>query len=339
MVTRNVRWLALAALCTAGLVGAGCGSSGSSSSSGSKSGAGSKNADAKVAIVLTRSEDSAFGQPAVDAAKDIRAQLGNEVTVQGDVSLANVQQTIEGYAARGYGLVLIDGAEMQQQAALVAPRYPKVKFVVVNGNTQAAPNLSSATFAWEQSGFLAGIAAGIATHTNKVGMVSTIEIPPIQGLYYGFQQGVKQVNPKASTTNSYMGTNVPDTGLTANLTSAQASQGRDVVFTVATSADGGVFRAAGEKNVKVIGYGSDETSHGPKVILTSALVDYRGTILQMAKLFDQGKLEPKVYSYGFEDHVFSLAPIANVPPAVADRIKRMADRAAAGEFTIKPLES
>lgn len=328
------------------LVAAGCGSSSSSSSGNNSSGATSpskssnnSNSKAKVAIILTRPQNSAFGKPATDAAAKIKSTLGNEVTVQGGVAQAQVATTLQGYASRGYGLILIDGAEMQQQAQQVATQFPKVKFVVVNGNAQAAPNLSSATYEWEQSGFLAGIAAGLTTKTDKVGTMSSIKIPPIQGLYYGFQQGVKQVNPKATTVNSYMGTNVPDTGLSANLTSAQASRGNDVVFTVATGADPGVFRAAGQKKILVVGYGTDEKELGPAATLTSSLVDYEGTMVKMATLFVQNQLDPKVYTYGFKDKVFSLAPLTNVESATADKITKTAQDAMDGKYTVKPLSA
>lgn len=334
MFTRDARWLGVAALCAAALGGAGCGSDSESGATGS---GGDSKESPKIAIVMTRPTDSAFGKPATDAAKRIEEELGNQVDVQGGLSAAAVQTTIEGYAGRGYGLVIIHGAEMQQQAEQVAPQFPDVKFVVVNGNSEKAPNLSSATYAWEESGFLAGIVAGIATKSNKVGTISSIKIPPIEGLYYGFQQGVKQVNPKASTVNSYMGTNVPDTGLAAKLTAGQADRGIDAVFTVATAADPGVFRAAGQKGIKVVGYGTDEKNLGPDVILTSSMVDYEGTMVNMATLFKDGKLEPKVYVYGYKDDAFTLAPLTNLSEEQSAKITELADKAKAGEFEIKAL--
>jgi basic membrane protein A len=324
------------------VIGTGCGSSDKSSSDSGKTTGGSTSTakpKGKIAIVATRPIDSAFGKPAADAATQIKSELGNEVTVQGGLAAADVAKTLQGYASRGYGLIIIHGAEMQQQAQQVAPQFPKVKFVVVNGNAKAAPNLASATFSWEESGFIAGVVAGLTTKSNKTGTMSSIKIPPIQGLYYGFQQGVKHVNPGASTINSYMGTNVPDTGLAASLTSAQASRGIDVVFTVATAADPGVFRAAGQKGIKVIGYGTDETNLGPKTILTSSLVDYKGTMVTMAKLYDAGTLKPQVYTYGFKDKTFSLAPIANAPKATADKINSIVEQAKAGKFKIKTLSA
>jgi basic membrane protein A len=337
MFRRDVRWLGVVALCAAALVGAGCGSDSGSDSTSGDSGGGAAKASGKVAIVMTRPADSAFGKPATDAAKEIESKYGYQVDVQGGLAANAVQRTIEGYATRGYKLVIIHGAEMQQQAQQVAPQFPDVKFVVVNGNAEAPPNLSSATYVWEESGFLAGLVGGVTTGSNKTGTLSSIKIPPIEGLYYGFQQGVKETNPKASTVNSYMGTNVPDTGLSANLTSAQADRGIDVVFTVATGADPGVFRAAGQKKINVIGYGTDETNLGPKVILTSSLVDYEGTIVRMAGLFKDGTLEPKVYEYGFKDNAFSLAPLVNMPKDQADKITELAEKAKAGEFQIKRL--
>ena len=341
---------------------AGCGSSGSSSSASGSGGSGATSAAAattggsggsstaagssaassgsgkgkKVAIILTRPQSSAFGVPATKAAVQIKA-MGNDVTVQGGVSEANVATTLQGYAARGYGLVLVDGAEMQQQAQQVAATQSKTQFVVINGNAAKAPNLASATYSWEQSGFLAGITAGLVTKSNKVSTMSSIKIPPIEGLYYGFQQGVKAVNPQATTVNSYMGTNDPDTGLSASLTSAQASNGNDVVFTVATAADPGVFRAAQQKGIHVIGYGTDETNLGPQQILTSTLVNYQGTMVHIAQLFDSGQLKPQVYTYGFKDKAFSLAPLVNMPAATAAKIKKAAAKAIAGGYPIKVL--
>ena len=169
--------------------------------------------------------------------------------------------------------------------------------------------------------------------------MSSIKIPPIEGLYYGFQQGVKQVNPKATTVNSYMGNNSADTTLSANLTSAQASKGNDVVFTVATGADPGVFRAAQQHNMLVVGYGVDETPLGPKNILTSTLVDYTGTMVSLVKLFNDGQLQPKVYTYGFKNNAFSLAPVTNVPKATATKIQTTAKQAEDGKFTIKTLSA
>lgn len=298
---------------------------------------GGEKSDAKIAIVLTNPENSSFGQTAVNAAKQIESELGNEVTIQGGLTPANEAQTFEGYAQRGTELVIIDGAEMQQAAEQVAPKFPDTDFVVINGNAEASPNLSSATYAWEEVGFLAGVTAGTATKSNKVGQLSSLEIPPIEGIYEGFEQGVKQVNPQATTINTYTGSNT-DPGKAQSATSAQASQGVDVVFTVATGADPGVFSAAEDKGIQVIGYGIDESNLGEGVILTSTLVDYEGTMFEMAKKFDAGELEPTVYTYGFEDEAFSLAPITNAPSSTAKEIEKVGEEAIAGKFKIKPFE-
>lgn len=290
-----------------------------------------------VAILLTNPESSTFGQTAVNAGKQIEAELGNEVTIQGGLTPATEAEVFEGYASRGTSLVIIDGAEMQQAAEQVAPKFPDTDFVVINGNAEAAPNLSSATYKWEEVGFLAGVAAGTATESNKVGQLSSIEIPPIEGIYEGFVQGVKQANPQATTVNSYTGSNT-DPGKAASATSVQASQGVDITFTVATGADPGVFSAAEDKNIKVIGYGIDEANLGESVILTSTLVDYEGTMFEMAEKFNEGELEPTVYTYGFENEAFSLAPVTNVPQSTAAAVEKIGEEAIAGKFKIKPFE-
>ncbi|HEV7772764.1 MAG TPA: BMP family protein [Conexibacter sp.] len=319
----------MAALCAAL---AACGGSGSDQQAQSK---GSGAAKEKIALVYTGPADDPFSQPGVQAAKEIESKLGNEVTVQGGLTLADVQTTLEGYASRGYGLVIVNGAEMQQQAQLVAARHPDVRFVVINGDSKAAPNLSSVTYAWEEAGYLAGISAGLSTKSNKVGQVSSLKIPPIERLYSGFEQGVKQVNPAASVTNSFM-TKFLDVGNAADLASAQAAQGIDVLFNVATGADAGLFRAARQHDMKVVGYAIDQKYLGPGNILTSVLVAYRRDMLDVARQFNEGKLEPRVYVKGFADNAFALAPIAGVPQATADKIQRVAQQAISGDLGPKP---
>ncbi len=321
----------------------GCGGSSSSSSSpatGEESSSTSESGGGelgKVAIVLTNPENSTFGQTAVNAAKQIESELGNEVTVQGGLTPANEQQTFEGYAERGTSLLIMDGAELQQAAEQVAPKYPETDFVVVNGNAEGAPNLSSATYSWEEVGFLAGVVAGTATNSNHVGQMSCLEIPPIEGVWWGFKQGVEAVNPKATAINSYTGS-VTDTGKAASGPSVQASQGVDTVFTVVTGGDPGVFSAARDKNVKVIGYAIDEAPLGESVILTSALVDYEGTMVEMAKKFNEGTLKPTVYQYGLKDNAFSLAPVTNVPASTAKEIEKVGNEVIEGKFKIKPFK-
>src|SRR3954453_1930788 len=109
MFRGNARWLGAVAPCIAAIAVVGCGSRDSGgSSSASSSGGGTKSSSAgkaKIAIVATRPEDSAFVKPAIDAAADIKSKLGNQVTIQGGVQQANVAKTLEGYASRGYGLV------------------------------------------------------------------------------------------------------------------------------------------------------------------------------------------------------------------------------------------
>jgi len=333
-MVRGKLLLLLGVLACLALVAAGCGSDDDDGGGGGDSGSEDLG---QVAILLTNPQSSSFGQTAVNAGDQIESELGNEVTIQGGLTPANEQQTFEGYASRGTELVILHGAEMQQAAEQVAPQFPETNFVVVNGNAEEAPNLSSATYAWEEVGFLAGVVAGTATESNKVGQMSSLEIPPIEGIYVGFQQGVKEANPQATAINSYTGSNT-DPGKAATATSVQASQGVDTVFTVATGADPGVFSTAEDKNMKVIGYGIDEANLGEDVILTSALVDYEGTMFEMAKKFNDGELKPTVYTYGIKDDVFSLAPIANVPGSTADEIQKIADETLAGKFKIKPFE-
>src|SRR6201991_1822416 len=178
MVRGKVGLLVALLVCAMALVAAGCGGSdddsggdsGGGSATTNEGGGGSDSGDlGSIAIVLTNPESSSFGQTAVDAAKQIESEFGNEVTVQGGLTAATEQQVFEGYATRGTDLVIVHGAEMQQAAEQVAAQFPDTSFTVINGNAEGAPNLSSATYMWEEVGFLRAVTAGRAPESNKVG--------------------------------------------------------------------------------------------------------------------------------------------------------------------------
>lgn len=319
----------LAALSVSVMAVAACGSdSGSSGSSGS----GGK---AKVAFVMTESlKTSNLGkasQPGLDQAEK---QYGIEVAVSDSQTPAQMRDTLRDYGGRGYELVIANGASLQAPVLEVAKQFPDTTFMVVNGNKAQAPNAGAVDFRWEQGGFMAGLLAGLTTKRNKVGGLGSVHIPPIERLLDGFEQGVSESNPKAEVTTAYSGT---FTDVAANKETALAliSRGSDVIFTVATAGDPGVFQATDEKGVWGIGYGTDEASLGPKSVISSMVVDYGRTIFDVVRNFHDKSLQPKVYVYGFDEDVLGMTPYRHLSPALEAKAKKLVERAKKGEFDIK----
>jgi len=155
----------------------------------------------------------------------------------------------QGELTIGVGFLLTDAITE------VGNQYPDKKFMLID-SVSDAPNVESVTFKEQEGAFLAGVAAGLATKTNKVGTVGGQKIPPVVKYIVGFEAGVKSVNPDAEVQVGYADT-FDDPGLGKELTLAQYNAGADISFPVAGRTGIGAFEAAKEKGAGFWAIGAD----------------------------------------------------------------------------------
>ena len=184
----------------------------------------------------------------------------------------------------------------------IAQENPSKKIILVDtaptdakGNAVELANVYSMTFAEQESGFFAGIAAALQSKTGKVAVVNGIAYPSNVNYQYGFESGVNYAKAKYGTKTecveiaSYAGTDVTGANVGGNyigsfadeatgkvVGNALISKGCDILFVAAGSSGNGVFAAAKEaKDVYVIGCDVDQYDDGvngsSNIILTSAL--------------------------------------------------------------------
>ena len=184
----------------------------------------------------------------------------------------------------------------------IAQDNPHVNFILVDSNpTDAqgqeinAENIYAMTFAEQESGFYAGVAAALETQSNKVAVVNGIAYPSNVNYQYGFESGVNYANKNLGTSAevveiaSYAGTDVTGANVGGNYVgtfadeatgkvvgNALINEGCDILFVAAGGSGNGVFTAAKEAgNVKVIGCDVDQYDDGANgdsnVVLTSVL--------------------------------------------------------------------
>ncbi len=184
----------------------------------------------------------------------------------------------------------------------IAQDNPNVDFILVDsnptdaeGNEIEAANVYAMTFAEQESGFYAGVAAALETKTNKVAVVNGIAYPSNVNYQYGFESGVNYANKNLSTSTeiveiaSYAGTDVTGANVGGNYVgtfadeatgkvvgNALINEGCDILFVAAGGSGNGVFTAAKEAtDVKVIGCDVDQYDDGTNgdsnIVLTSVL--------------------------------------------------------------------
>ena len=194
-------------------------------------------------------------------------------------------------AQQGYNPVIAIGFAYSTAVGKVVAKFPKTHFAIIDdaanctskaaGGAGVQPNVSCLLFTEEQSSYLVGVAAGLATKTKNVGFIGGVNEPLIQKFQAGFQAGVKAVSPAAKVQATYLSQPPDFTGFNdpaKGKTTAQGmyDNGADVVYAAAGGSGAGVFQAALADKKLAIGVDSDQYKQpafakDKSVILTSAL--------------------------------------------------------------------
>ena len=107
-------------------------------------------------------------------------------------------QVIDSLVQSGDQMIFATSFGYHTYMAAAAKEYPNVKFIQYE-STELAKNLSESYIGIDQAWYLAGMAAGALTKTNKLGFVASFPIPALLIQVNGFELGARAVNPKATT--------------------------------------------------------------------------------------------------------------------------------------------
>ncbi len=200
-----------------------------------------------------------------------------------------------------YDVIVTPGFQFANVSSIAVDN-PTKRFILIDttpsaqGDQEVFDNVYAMTFAEEESGFFAGMAAALETKSNKVAVVNGIAYPSNVNYQYGFESGVNYVNKVYGKSvefvelSSYAGTDVTGANVGGNYAGSFADEatgkvlgnalidaGCDIIFVAAGGTGNGVFTAAKEAStdVKVIGCDVDQYDDGvngdKNVILTSVL--------------------------------------------------------------------
>ncbi len=298
------------------------------------------NSSFKVALLTSGDvNDQGWNQLADDGLKAIKRELGAQTTQQVTKTAADREPALRDLADQGYDLIIAHGFEYGDQVKAVALKYPKVKFVVVAGNVQQAPNVATLVPKLEDTTYLLGMAAGGMTKSNVIGLIGGMKIPVIASTFDAFEKGAKSVNPKVKVLTNYVG-NFEDQTAGREAARGQIAQGADFIFHNADQAGKGMFAAAKDApGVLVFGSNRDQNSVVPDKVLASAVIEAPKAFVEIARDAQAGKFEPKFYILDLKsgDVAVHWNPKlkSKVPPALMQKIEEAAKRIKSGELQIE----
>lgn len=280
----------------------------------------------KIAIVTSPSgvDDGSFNQDNYNGIlsfieKNPTATVKAIQETTGDV-VASVQAVADVVA--DYDVIVMPGFQFAGIAQLAIDN-PEKKFILNDTNPTEIDgqveydNIYAMTFAEEESGFCAGIAAALETTTKKVAVVNGVAFPSNVNYQFGFESGVNYANANLGTEveiveiASYAGTDVMGTVIGGNYVGSFADEetgkvvgkalidlGVDILFVAAGGSGNGVFTAIKEAtDVQVIGCDIDQYDDGvngdSNIMLTSAVKFMSVNIERALTLIQEGTFEGK----------------------------------------------
>jgi basic membrane protein A len=217
--------------------------------------------------------DRSFNQSASVGAERFRKETGIAVHEFEIQNASQREQIMRQFARRGASIIVAVGFTQASAVETVAKEYPDVKFAVIDGLVDL-PNVESINFREQESSFLCGMAAAMASKTGSVGFVGGMDIPLIRKFALGYRAGVAYVNPKDEVFENMTGTTPaawtnPSEG--SELAKSQFGRGADVVFHAAGATGIGVMQAAADAGLLSIGCDSNQDYLHPGSVLTSAV--------------------------------------------------------------------
>jgi basic membrane protein A len=237
------------------------------------------------------------------------------------------------------------GFMLENATEAAAKKHPDSRFLLIDSPLLDAqnkpyqlPNVMTVVFRENESSFLAGAVAGLASKSGKVGFVGGMELPIIKRFEAGFVAGLKAVNPEAAAQAKRVYTgNFDDSASGKRAALDLYNQGIDIVFHAAGAGGLGVIQAAKEQNKLAIGCDSDQAHMAPTNVITSALkhVDY--AVYTAAKSIVDKNFKAGDTVLGLREGGVGLAPLTGDFPgkdAAAARVEKLRQAVIAGQIKV-----
>ncbi|MCX6047205.1 MAG: BMP family ABC transporter substrate-binding protein, partial [Chloroflexi bacterium] len=199
--------------------------------------------------------DAGYNQAHHDGIEEMKKNLPNVKVIEAEnvPESADAERVMENMIQQGAKMIFPQSFGYLDPALNVAKKHPDVIFMHPAG-FKLAENLGTYWGNNFESMYLAGIAAGKVTKSNKLGFITAFPIPNVLASVNAFELGAQSVNPAVETTLVINGSWVDPTKEAA-ATNALADAGVDVVTMIVDSPIT-VVQTAEKRGIYAIGFHS-----------------------------------------------------------------------------------
>ncbi|HWO93446.1 MAG TPA: BMP family ABC transporter substrate-binding protein [Dehalococcoidia bacterium] len=275
-------------------------------------------------------DDGGYNQAAYQGEEALK-ELGYEtISAENVPESAEAERVMEQMIEQGATIIFPTSFGHLDPAINVAERHPDVTFLH-QGGLRTTDNVGTYFGTIWQAEYLAGIAAGRMTESDKLGFIVAFPIPQTLLNINAFHLGARSVNPDVTTTVVFTG-NWCDPAKNTEATNSLVNQGIDVV-TQHQDCPVPVIQAAEGAGIMSIGYHVDDAQFAPEGWITAAIWDWTGLFPELVEQVIDGSYEPSQLRLGLADGVVKLAQFGpNVPQEVQDEVMAAQGQMLSGEL-------
>ena len=267
-------------------------------SAGAATGTCGKGADTVGFIFVGPKNDYGYNQAAYDGAMAIKKKFPKlkVLTAENVPENDDAARVMESMVSKGADIIFATSYGHLDPALKVAANHPNVCVVQQGNFIKGTVPANAGTYFGTvyEPVYLAGIAAGKATKSNKLGYVYALPIPQTIANINAFELGAQSVNPDAKVytvaTSAWC-----DPSKQADAANSLISQGVDVI-TQHQDCTSTITKIANEKGVGVVGYHADASALAPKTWITGSQWEWAPLYSDIVKTILAGKFTGSQYN-------------------------------------------
>ncbi len=241
---------------------------------------------------------------------------------------AEFDNAVQNFIDDGYNVIFTTSFGYQDATLEFADANPDVRFEHISGFLGNETNFGNTFGRMYQPRFIAGMAAGAETDSNRIGYVAAFPIPEVIRGINAFSLGVAETNPDAVVEVIWTSTWF-DPGVEGNAAQAVIDNGADVLTMHQDST--AVGQAITDAGGTFIGYHSD-MSEQVGAYLTAPVWDWTPRYEEVIQEAIDGEFAPTSWWGGMADGVVDIEIPGSSP--VADEMTAVRESILAGDFDV-----
>lgn len=266
----------------------------------------------------------------------MQEQLGltnEQIIIKENITEDNAcAEAITELLAQGCNVIFGNSFGFQTYMAEAAAANPSVYFCHATGQMDNGVNMCRYFGRIYQPRYLAGIAAGLKTTSNKIGYVGAFKNAEVNCGLNAFALGVQSVNPEAQVYVKYTQNWYDPAGETA-AAEALLDMGCDIIAQHVDTT--GPQVAAQNRGVFGVGYNNDMTEFAPDAHLCAPIWNWGGIMTTLVQSIIDGTFKGELTFGDMADGTVDLSPLTkNVAEGTQAKIDEVKQKILAGTWDV-----